>query len=76
MRLNSKGNVFERLSIHGAGSTDTALEACMERSIEDLLGNRSLLRLEVVLSDEPASHAFRLRADNYLLGECGITHTL
>ena len=46
---------------------------CMERSIEDLLADLALFRLDVVLSDEPASHAFRLRAYSHLLGECGIT---
>lgn len=46
---------------------------CLERSIEDLLADLALFRLDVVLSDEPASPALRVRAYNHLLGECGIS---
>lgn len=46
---------------------------CIERSMEELLADLALFRLDVVLSDEPASHAFRIRAYNHVLGECGIT---
>ena len=46
---------------------------CIERSMEELLADLALFRLDVVLSDEPASHAFRMRAYNPVLGECGIT---
>jgi LysR family transcriptional activator of nhaA len=46
---------------------------CLERSIEDLLADLALFRLDVVLSDEPASPALRVRAYNHVLGECGVS---
>lgn len=42
---------------------------CREGKLEDLLGQLAAHRLDIVLSDEPASSATTFRAFNHLLGE-------
>ncbi|MFK8029637.1 MAG: transcriptional activator NhaR [Gammaproteobacteria bacterium] len=46
---------------------------CHEGSIEQLLGELAVHRLDIVLSDQPMPSGFSLRAFNHRLGESGLT---
>ncbi len=46
---------------------------CREGKMPDLLGQLTAHRLDVVLSDEPASGSHKARVFNHALGECGVT---
>jgi LysR family transcriptional activator of nhaA len=46
---------------------------CREGKVSDLLGQLTAHRLDVVLSDEPASGSHKARVFNHALGECGVT---
>jgi len=46
---------------------------CREGKVEDLLGQLTAHRLDVVLSDEPAGGRQKVRVFNHPLGECGVT---
>jgi LysR family transcriptional activator of nhaA len=46
---------------------------CREGKLDDLLGQLIAHRLDVVLADEAASGAQKVRVYNHRLGECGIT---
>ncbi|MDP3069889.1 MAG: transcriptional activator NhaR [Opitutaceae bacterium] len=46
---------------------------CREGKVSDLLGQLTAHRLDVVLSDEPASGSHKARVYNHSLGECGVT---
>lgn len=46
---------------------------CREAAHEDLLAELAVHRLDILLSDCPASPTANIRAFNHLLGECGIT---
>lgn len=52
----------------------TAVQAtCSEGKVPDLLAQLASYRLDVVLSDEPASASGNPKTFNHLLGECGVT---
>ena len=46
---------------------------CREGKVPDLLGQLAAHRLDVVLSDEPATGGLKMRVFNHPLGECGVT---
>ena len=46
---------------------------CREGKIDDLLGQLSAHRLDIVLADEPVSSTHHVRAFNHKLGESGTT---
>jgi len=46
---------------------------CREGKVADLLGQLAAHRLDVVLSDEPATGGSKVRVFNHPLGECGVT---
>ncbi|MBL9187175.1 MAG: transcriptional activator NhaR [Opitutaceae bacterium] len=46
---------------------------CREGKVADLIGHLAAHRLDVVLSDEPASGSLKARVYNHSLGECGVT---
>ena len=46
---------------------------CREGKVIDLLGQLAAHRLDVVLSDEPATGGLKMRVFNHPLGECGVT---
>ncbi|HYG35919.1 MAG TPA: transcriptional activator NhaR [Clostridia bacterium] len=46
---------------------------CREGKVEDLLAQLAAHRLDIVLSDEPASSNLNIKTFNHLLGESGIT---
>jgi LysR family transcriptional activator of nhaA len=46
---------------------------CREGKVVDLLGQLAAHRLDVVLSDEPATGGAKVRVFNHPLGECGVT---
>ncbi len=46
---------------------------CREGKVTDLLGQLAAHRLDVVLADEPASGALKMRVFNHPLGDCGVT---
>jgi LysR family transcriptional regulator, transcriptional activator of nhaA len=52
---------------------DTVHVICREGKMEDLLAQLAAHRLDIVLSDEPATSSANLRAFNHLLGESGVT---
>lgn len=45
---------------------------CQEKRLEDLLAELALHRIDIVLSDSPASPSFDIRAYNHKLGGCGL----
>ncbi len=55
------------------GLDQTIHVICREGKIEDLLGQLSAHRLDIVLADEPVSSAHRVRAFSHKLGDSGIT---
>ncbi|MBL9168814.1 MAG: LysR family transcriptional regulator [Verrucomicrobiales bacterium] len=46
---------------------------CREGKVEDLLSQLAAVRLDIVLSDEPASTGLPFKTFNHLLGSCGVT---
>lgn len=46
---------------------------CHEDSLGDLIARLTNVRLDIVLSDEPAASRVKLRTYNHLLGTCGVT---
>lgn len=46
---------------------------CREHDLAVLLGDLALHRVDVVISDSPATPGANIRAYNHLLGECGVT---
>ncbi|MCW9047026.1 MAG: transcriptional activator NhaR [Gammaproteobacteria bacterium] len=46
---------------------------CRENSIEDLLTELALHRLDMVIADSPIPHGVNVRGFNHQLGECGIS---
>jgi len=46
---------------------------CRENSIESLLAELALHRLDLVIADSPIPHAVNVRGFNHQLGECGIS---
>lgn len=52
--------------------TQTAHVICREGKMEDLLAQLAAHRLDIILSDEPASSSTNFKTFNHLLGETGI----
>ena len=46
---------------------------CHEASLEQLLGELAVHKLDIVLSDQPIPHGLNLRAFNHILGDSGLT---
>jgi LysR family transcriptional activator of nhaA len=46
---------------------------CKENSIESLLGDLALHKLDIVIADGPIPHRLGIKGYNHALGECGIT---
>ena len=46
---------------------------CHEDNLGDLIARLTNVRLDIVLSDEPAASRVKLRTYNHLLGTCGVT---
>ncbi|MDA1162183.1 MAG: transcriptional activator NhaR [Planctomycetota bacterium] len=46
---------------------------CHEASHDDLMADLAVHRLDIVMSDAPASPTVNVRAFSHLLGECGVT---
>jgi LysR family transcriptional regulator, transcriptional activator of nhaA len=47
--------------------------SCWETKVSDMLGELTAYRLDLVLTDEPASSGVVRNAFNHFLGECGVT---
>lgn len=47
--------------------------SCCEGKVPDLLAQLAAYRLDIVLSDEPATASLHLKTFNHLLGECGVS---
>jgi len=46
---------------------------CKENSLESLLGDLALHKLDIVIADGPIPHRLGVKGYNHALGECGIT---
>ena len=46
---------------------------CKENSLESLLGDLALHKLDIVIADGPIPHRLGVKGYNHTLGECGIT---
>ncbi len=64
--------IAERIIAPTLSDDDPIRIRCHEASLEQLLGELAVHRLDIVLSDQPMPQGFSLRAFNHRLGESGL----
>jgi len=65
--------IAERIVAPALIDEDAVRIRCQEASLEQLLGELSVHKLDIVLSDQPMPQGLSLRAFNHRLGESGLT---
>ncbi len=64
--------IAERIVAPALSAGEAIRIRCHEASLEQLLGELSVHKLDIVLSDQPMPQGLSLRAYNHLLGESGL----